>query len=230
MIVVVGSPIARPVPNGIAAGGLASAVALAAAAVGSAVEVVGRIGEDAAGEQVLLDLAAAGVGHVAILREAVHETPSEAPGPGLSASPDGPDLGEALLADEPSDASASDDPATAPEPAGLSMDAGDLQLALRYLPDYRVVIIAAELEPAALASVVAAAAWAGAQLVVLVGAGRVPAALPADATVLERPGADPDGAFARMVATYAVALDGGREPGLAFSEASGGGGWAAVRN
>jgi hypothetical protein len=220
VIVIVGSPIAEPTANGVVAGGLSAVIAVAAATAGAAVQVVGRVGEDAAGDQVLLSLAAAGVGHVAVLREPGRPTPAAAPEPGESASPDGPALGEALID------TAADDPGGSP--AGLSVDGADLELALRYVPDYRVLVIAADLDPAPLAAVVAAAAWSGAHLVAAVAEGSTTASLPDPATVLERPRADDDGAFAAMVAAYAVALDRGDEPAAAFAAAQRAGGWAAV--
>ena len=70
MIVVVGSPIlieSDPRPR---AGGLAVGVAVAAASAGGDVQLVGKTGDDAAGEAALLDLAGRKVGHVAILRDA----------------------------------------------------------------------------------------------------------------------------------------------------------------
>ena len=221
MIVVVGSPIARPDGHAIAAGGLSASIAIAAAAAGAAVEVVGRVGEDAAGDQVLLALAAAKVGHVAILREPGRPTPAAAPDAGESPSPDGPALGEAL-ADEPGDADA------AISTAGLSVDAADLELALRYVPDYRVLVLAADLDPDALAAVIAAAGWSGAHLIAVLADAASSAALPDSATILERPAADPDGVFGAMVAAYAVALDLGNDPAVAFATAQRSGGWAAV--
>ena len=227
MIVVIGSPVALPIASGLAAGGLAAAVAQATAGLGSATQLVGRVGEDAAGDGVLLALAAAGVDHVAVLREPSRPTPSAPPRAGLPASPDGPVLGEAMFEELDGQGGASAE-ISDPTPDGLTMDAADLELALRYLPDYRVVVLAADLDPAALATVIAAAGWAGAHLVALVAAGSDGSALPPDATVLERPATDPDGAFARLVASFAAALDRGVEPATAFSEASGGGGWAPV--
>ncbi|MBA2380760.1 MAG: hypothetical protein H0V73_01500 [Chloroflexi bacterium] len=143
--------------------------------------------------------------------------------------PDGPALGQ-TLADEVAlahhlDPAGDDDPD--PLPAGLSVDSGDLELALRYVPDYRVVVLAADLDAPSLAAVVTAAAWSGARLVALVPAGSAVDAIPSDATVLERPTTD-DGAFAATVAAYAVALDQGIEPAEAFKEAQRVGGWAAV--
>ena len=96
------------------------------------------------------------------------------------------------------------------------------------MPDYRVVFSAGSLDAAALRAVVAASSWSGAHLVVLVPAGEDVAGLPDDATVLERPSADPDGVFAAMVGAYAAAVDSGSEPGAAFTSAQGAGGWAAV--
>ncbi len=223
MIVIVGSPIAEPTTHGIDAGGLSAAIAVAAAGAGAAVQVVGRVGEDAAGDQVLLALAAASVGHVAVLREPGRPTPAAPPTAGESPSPDGPALGESLLEDD-RDATVEDGAA----PPGLSVDAADLELALRYVPDYRVLVIAADLDPEPLATVVAAAGWSGAHLVALLVEGASTEALPAATTVFERPSSDPDGTFATMVAAYAVALDQGGEPAAAFAEAQRAGGWAAV--
>lgn len=230
MIVVIGSPVAQPTAVGLAPGGRAAAVAQTAVGLGSAVQLVGRVGEDAAGDAVLLALAAAGVGHVAVLREPGRPTPSAPPQTGLPVSPDGPVLGEAMLGDvgRPGHGGGGEDGDEDTAPDGLTMDAADLELALRYVPDYRVVVLAADLDPAALAAVVAAAGWAGAHLVALVATGSDGSSLPPDATVLERPRSDPDGAFARLVATFAAALDRGVEPATAFSEASGSAGWAPV--
>jgi hypothetical protein len=225
VIVVVGSPIARPVGDSIVAGGLAAEISRAAASGGAAVQLVGRVGEDPAGDLVLLDLAAHGVGHVAILREAGRLTPALPPDAAGSVAPDGPELD-----DLPPTLDADGDPdlAQAQEPVGLSVDAADVELALRYVPDYRVLISAGSLDAATFRAVLAASSWSGAHLIVLVAPGEDPAGLPDDVTVLERPTADPDGAFATMIASYAAAVDSGSEPGAAFTAAQGAGGWAAV--
>jgi hypothetical protein len=231
VIVIVGSPIAEPSGHAIVAGGLTSEIARRCALAGAAVQVVGRVGEDAAGDQVLLALAAAGIGHVAVLREPGRPTPTAAPTRDGSASPDGPALGEALLDESDLSDGASgpaDGNAPAGGPAGLSVDAADLELALRYVPDYRVLVVAGDLDRYALDAVVAAAGWSGAHLVVLPPDGASMTAIPDMATALQRPATDPDGAFAAMVAGYAVALDRGDEPGSAFAEAQRAGGWAVV--
>ena len=213
MLVVVGSPAARFVGGELRGAGIAADVARAAAAGGGAVQIVGRVGDDAAGDAVLLDLAAAGVDHVAVLRAGGETTPliPEEAGDDLPAG--------SALAEEGSTTDRRSD--------GLALDAADLELALRYLPDYRVIVVAPGLDAAAIAMVVAAAGWSEARLVVLVDGRGEPADLPADATVLEQPG-DADAAFAAVVARYAVELDRGTDPAAAFATASAGAGWDSV--
>ena len=228
MIVVVGSPVALVVNERAEMAGLASWIAAAAATAGAAVQLVGRVGEDEAGDRILLDLAAAGVSHVAVLREPGRPTPVvPATRPrDRDADPTPIDVladEEAEFADDPVDGRA---PAG---PAGLSIDAGDLQLALRYVPDYRVLIVAAVLDAPALRAVVAAADWSGAQLVVVLPANdAAPPELPDRAVVFQEPGSDSEGAFASMVGAFAVALDRGDEPQAAFVTAQRTGGWSAV--
>jgi len=143
------------------------------AALGSRVEAVGILDPDGAGDQVLLRLRAAGVGHAAVLR-------SSAP---------------------------------ALEPA-------DLDLALRYLPDIKAIVL---LEPAADVQAIAAAsaAWSAAGLIVVRGPGEPSGGAdtgPADRTmVLAAPGRDPDGAFAGVVAALATRLEAGATPADAWA-------------
>jgi hypothetical protein len=73
MIVVVGVPAWDEVDEGRAAG-RACDIATAAAAAGVDVELVGRTGDDDAGDALVLALASAGVGHVALLRDPVRAT------------------------------------------------------------------------------------------------------------------------------------------------------------
>ena len=76
VIVVVGNPVARSAADGPAtAAGLPAGVAIAAVAGGATAQIVGRVGEDAAGEAALLDLARHGVGHAAIMRDPGRPTP-----------------------------------------------------------------------------------------------------------------------------------------------------------
>ena len=180
VIVVVGSPIAGRSGE---PSGQAVAIALAAAAGGAPVELVGAAPDDAIGDAMLLALGRAGVGHVAVLRR------------GVAA---GSDAGVA-------------------EPAPL--DAADLELALGYLREFRVLVL---VDPAAELRSVAAdgAAYGGAHLIAIVGADSPTAGLPTDATVIEAPRSDPDGAFAGFVAAYAVQIDGGATPAEAWRTAA----------
>jgi hypothetical protein len=218
VIVVLGSPSAAPTLGVPCASGAAPLIARSAAACGAAVEVVGRIGDDGVGDAVLLDLAAAAIGHVAVLRAPGAATPIDA----ASVATDDGALSSVL---DDADATAervNDDMA-------LPIDAGDVDLALRYLPDYRVIVVAADLDAAGWSTVIAAASWSGAHLVGVVRPGEEPADVPHDATILQRPHTD-DGSFAAMVGRYAAALDSGDEPAAAFASASTDSGWATVRD
>jgi hypothetical protein len=208
VIVVIGSPHARVDGDGrVEAAGPGAVIATSAAGAGSAVEVVGRVGEDASGDGALLDLARRRVGHVAVLRDAVASTPTAAA-----------DYEEFDVDEEPGSAST----------AAASLEAADLQLALRYLPEYRVIVVAEPLDAAAIRVVVDAISWSGAALVV-VGLAADGVTLPDDATVFEPPDdGDPDGSFAAMVGAYAAGLDRGDDPRTAFEAAAAGVGSTAA--
>jgi hypothetical protein len=156
--------------------GYATEVARRVARREAAVELVATVPTDPRGDASLAELAAAGVGHAAVLRS---------PAPGL-------------------------------EPA-------DLDLALRYLPDVRVIVLAdagTALEVAA----ADAAAWSGAALIVLSHGEAAGATAEADdsaahpAIRLQAPEGDPDGAFAGVVAELATRLDTGTPPEAAWRE------------
>ena len=118
MIVVVGDVAGRVDTSGEAApAGFAATVATAAAAAGSKVELVTRIGEDDAGDAVILALARAGIGHVATLRDAGRRTPVV----GSTEGEAGPDLDEDAVS------------TTVESGPGPTLDGGDVGLALRYL-------------------------------------------------------------------------------------------------
>ena len=222
MLVVIGNLAAREENGRIRAAGMPAGIARTAASAGAAVQIVGRVGEDPPGDALLVDLAAAGVGHVAVLRTPGRQTPVR-PSAEPDVVPDDEGLAGAIDSGE-----GGDDEMSAPDEADLGLDADDLQLALRYLPDYRVLVVAPGLAPAGLATVVSAAAWSGARLIVVVDQAGAPSGLPADATVLERPAGGDEEAFAAVIAHYAVALDGGAEPRAAFASASTGAGWTSV--
>lgn len=103
--------------------------------------------------------------------------------------------------------------------AGL--EAADLDLALRYLPDIRAIVVVeanAELARAALA----AAGWSDAALVLVTPPDATAADWPAEladaGVVLAAPESDPDGAFAGFVAALAVRLAGGATPADAWTQ------------
>ena len=199
VIVVIGDIGAAGSVGEVSPAGMTGAVALAAATAGARVELVARVGDDPVGDALLLAIAAAGVGHVATLRDASRQTPL------------------AGVDDEPVDLD--DDappmpPVDAPTP---TLDGADVSLALRYLPEYRVVIVVHP-SPSVLAEAVAAARWAGAHLVVALDPamdGPAPADLPADALVLAVAG-DAVG-LGDAIGRYAAAVDRGDDPAAAFA-------------
>jgi sugar/nucleoside kinase (ribokinase family) len=213
MIVVVGLPAYADSPDGEkCAGGLAVEVASAAQRRGSGVELVGKVGNDGAGDAVVVALGRLGIGHAALLRDPLLPTPVLA---ATTIDEDAPELD----ADGPEDRLLPVDASARP-----ALDAGDIDLALKFLPQARVIVLAGPLPEAAVAAAVDGAAFAGARLVVLVPSGTVPPAVPAEATVLEAP-SDDDGSFGRLVGLFAGALDSGVDPAAAFSEAVSAAGW-----
>ena len=195
--------------------GRACEIALAAAAAGARVEIVARAGDDPTGDALMLALARAGIGHVAVLRDPSRPTPVVAPR--MPADDDEP-------ADAVADAEAE---SVAPPPnqaAGPTLDAADVSLGLHYLTAFGVLVVTDDVPAAAVPVAADAAAFAGAHLVLLVPGDASPGSgasvLPPDATVLAVP-ADDEGAFAALVGAYAAALDSGAEPAAAFNVAVG---------
>ena len=211
VIVVIGHPILRTAALGGGLDGTAARAAATAAAAGREVQLVGTIGDDPDGDALVLALAQAGVGHAALLRDAARRTP--------------------VVVAEPTDEDESEAPAPTIEPRDPAdrptLEAADVELALRYLTDFRVVVVAEPL-PAPIVDVAAAAAgYAGADLVVAVGPGEDG---PADATVVEAPPTDPDGAFATLLGTLAADLDAGSLPADGIAAAATGLGWTRPEN
>lgn len=210
MVIVLASPLVRgePIPPvrpgvgirpGRRAAGLGVEIALAAAGAGARVELVGKVGDDPAGDDVAVELERAGVGHAALLREPAARTPVE-----------GTDM--AL-------------------PLGLA----DVELALRYLPDFRV-IVAADVLPDPVAEVVAEAAGYGGAHRVLIGGHETEdvavTQLVAPAPSNGQGGEGPLGsaAFGAFVGRYAAFLDAGQSPADAFSTATRDVGWEPARH
>ena len=223
MIVVIGSPSVLPGdPGGRAtATGRPADVARAAIDAGSSVQLVGKVGDDPAGDALLLALADLGIGHVAVLRDPARATPlGPAPAPL-------PEIESMLIDDDAFDVP---DPAP-PGGSGIgsgplpTIDAGDLELALRYLPDHRIVVVAEALDTSALDAVISDCSYVGAQLVVILEPNGASPELPPDATAIEAPETDPDGVFARTVGRFAAALDQGVPGPAALAQATAGAGW-----
>ena len=151
--------------RGTAPGTSPPAIAARAAAAGAVVQLVGVVADDDGGDRLLLELAAAKVGHAAVLRG----------------------------------------PARDLEPA-------DIDLALRYLPEVRV-IVTVDVAPAGVAVASEQAGWSGAALVVIRSARdegpATPPELPDSVVVMEAPASDPDGTFSGFVGTFAARLDAG---------------------
>jgi hypothetical protein len=226
MIVVVGLPVYRETGGEGGVGGPAAGVAAAARENGCEVELAGKVGDDAAGDAVVLALGRLGIGHAALLRDPTRPTP-------LLGEPAGEaeeTVEEAAGADADADAEADGAdaeaapvlPADAAERPGL--EAGDVALGLRYLAGPSVVVIAEPLPAGVVAAAVEGAAFSGAQLVVVAAAGESLPALPPEATVLQAPEAD-DGSFARLVGIFAAGLDRGAAAGEAFAGAVRSVGW-----
>ena len=172
-------------------------------------ELIGRAGDDAAGDAMLLALARAHVGHVALLRDPSRPTPIVA----------------VAFDDEVSVSAPDADPVSTPgslTPGRPVLEAADVSLGLRYLPSYDVIVVTDDVTADVIPVAAEAAEFASAHLVVLVGEGSAPPdGLPADAVVLQAPLDDPDGAFATLVGAYAAALASGQAPADAFTAARG---------
>jgi hypothetical protein len=229
VIVVIGSPSIVPADPGrrSMAAGRSIEVAHGATAAGAQVQLIGKVGDDPAGDALLLALADLGIGHVAILRDPARRTPVVP----VATADD-----EAILpdADEDEDQDEDEDETGAPAASANggvpdeplpTIDAGDLDLALGYLPDHSVVVVAERLDPDALAVVAADCSYVAAALVVIVEPGGEPPDLPSGATLLEAPRSDPDGLFGRTVGHFAAALDRGMSGDEALAAAAAGAGW-----
>lgn len=198
--------------------GLPARIALAAAERGTSVELVGKAGEDPEGDAVVLALARGGVGHVALLRDAGRATPrlTEPVGEDLGA----PEVGAADPKGDEAPAETTSD--------GTVLEAADVDLALRYLTEFAVLVLADPAEREIVRVAADAASWVGARLVVVIRPGEaVPDGLPPDVVVFEAPDADPDGVFASMVGSFAAALDDGNDPAEAFRSSIETDGWTA---
>ena len=207
MIVVIGQPALRLTADGPEAAGSAARIAMSAAGRGAPVQLIGKVGEDPDGDALVLALARADVGHVALLRDSGRRTPQ--------------------LIDAPDDLDETAPQLTPPDPTERpQVDAADVDLGLRYLTEFRVIVVVQAID-AELGRVVSeAAAYGAATLIALVPDGTsAPDSLPDNALVLAAPPEDPDGAFDRLVGDLAAAIDAGTDPQRAFRDLVAGVGW-----
>ena len=201
MIAVIGTPRLRGSGPDADVAGLAAAIAAGAAAAGSRVELIGKVGNDPSGDAVLLALARHFVGHVATLRDPARPTPI------------------IQVVDERPDVDGAGAESNAPPPEGPVLEAADVGLALRYLPEL-AVIVTVHTTPDVVEEAVAASGWAQTALIVVVSPdAAAPEGLPETATVVAV--ADDDelesGAGA-AIGRYASALDHGEPAAEAYAE------------
>ena len=107
--------------------------------------------------------------------------------------------------------------ATVTRSAATTIEPADLELALRYLPELRAIVLVRP-DSSLLATAVAASGWTGAALVVIgpPASDDAAATTSTGAIVIEPPARDPDGAFAGVVAALAARLDAGVDPAAAW--------------
>jgi hypothetical protein len=209
VIVVIGSTALRGTGPDARPDGLVADIARAAIDAGAQIELVGKVGNDPAGDALVVALARAGIGHVATLRDPSRPTvvreaePIEAGG--LDPAP----------AEEATAGTTAASLAPVLEPA-------DVALALRYVTDFGVVV-AVHVAPEVLAEAVAAAAWAEAHLVVVVEPGSaVPEGVAADALLIELADAGETGSSGvagagALLGRYAAAVDRGDDRAAAYA-------------
>jgi hypothetical protein len=207
VIAVIGVPRLRG--SGLDAGiaGLAAAISVAAAAAGSRVEFIGKTGDDPAGDAVLLGMARHGVGHVATLRDPARPTP-------VISVVDEPTDPDALSPDAPHapDASA---PSGA---AGPVLEAADVGLALRYLPEL-TAIVTVHAAPDLVAEAVAASGWAQTALIVVAAPDApLPDGLPGNAVAVAVADVDDlEAGAGAAIGRYAAAIDRGAPAAEAYA-------------
>ena len=206
MIAVIGTPRLRGRGSEAEVAGLAAAIAVAAAATGSRVELIGKVGDDPPGDAVLLALTRRFVGHVATLRDPARPTPV------IHAAEEAADVDGTEAA--PTEAAPPAPPVQIPV-----LDAADVGLALRYLPELSV-IVTVHTTPDVVDEAGAASGWAQTALIVVVPPGAVaPEGLPETATVVAVADDDElEGGAGAAIGRYGAALDLGEPASEAYAE------------
>ncbi|HET7027390.1 MAG TPA: hypothetical protein VFI28_06845 [Candidatus Limnocylindrales bacterium] len=216
VIVVIGSPTALKKGKRIWPAGRSVTVADMAHAGGAEVQLVGKVGDDLAGDAIVIELGRRGIGHSALARSESGLTPSTT----APAEPDDEaDTGEAAAAE-----AAAELAQTEPPLPGLALEAADVKLALGYLPEISTIVVAAPLDEAAAKVVVDSAEYHEASLIVLVEPGTKPAKAFGRSIVLQSP-AGAGEVFDRLVGAFAARIDGGAQPGDALRDVVASGGW-----
>ena len=114
--------------------------------------------------------------------------------------------------------------ATVVRSAANGLESADLDLALRYLPEVRAIVLVAP-DSSLIAPAAAASGWSGAGLVIIATGSDGSAAASAEprvidaapqAILLDPPRIDRDGTFAGLVAALATRLDAGDDPTTAW--------------
>lgn len=199
VIVVIGHPLAVVGADGARPAGAAVEAAMAATEQGAEVQLVGKLGDDDVGDAVVLALGSSGIGHAALLRDPSRATPLLVRG----VETEDLDTGDDELVDliEPAHAG-----------ARPTLEAADVELGLRYLSDFRAVVLA-DPQPAAVVAVAAEAArYAGAVLLGVASAGGGPAPeLPPGSFFLAAASGGGDGA-AKLLGRVAAGIDRGDTP------------------
>ena len=178
------------------------------------VELVGKVGNDGAGDAVVVALGRLGIGHAALLRDPARPTPVLAPAA----------AGRTDAADVDARAARRRGCCRKTPTRGRASKPPTWNWRFAYLPQAGVIVLADAMAEAATAAGVEGAAFSSARLVVVVPAGAAAPLVPAEAVVLEAP-ADDDGSFGRLVGVFAGALDAGVDPAAAFAEAVSASGW-----
>lgn len=183
-----------------------------------------RPGRRAAGLATEVALAAAGAGARVELVGKVGDDPE---GDGLVVELEREGIGHAAL---------QRDPATRTPrqrtPAAPGLDRADIELALRYLPEARVIVQVDRLDPSVAEVLVEAAGFAGAHLVLVeesrAGTSGSEALAARGLLTRLRPPIRDEGPFARFLGRYAAALDRDQAPAEAFRAAVTDAGWEPI--
>jgi sugar/nucleoside kinase (ribokinase family) len=183
---------------------LAASIAVEAVRSGSRVELVGKVGDDPAGDAVMIALNRLGIGHVAILRDAAHPTATA-----VDAGPTELELGQ--------DPDAATDTTTEAMSEPPAVDAADVGLALRYLPEL-AVIVAVHQPVDVLREATAASHWAETTLIVVVPSNATAPDFLADGVLVVAAEAAAESATGAAIGRYAAAIDQGTPAQRAFGE------------